>query len=141
VHGARPHVRRRQGIGVRPHERARGPALDVQHQGGGGRSLSARVRQPRLPRRATRLWTLRRRDRSDLRQGRRAEVARPHSSRRGQVTSSYDYVVIGGGSAGCIVAAELAKRARVLLLEGGPAAEEHPETLIASGYKDAFIND
>ncbi|HXU67968.1 MAG TPA: GMC family oxidoreductase [Polyangia bacterium] len=54
---------------------------------------------------------------------------------------SYDYVVVGGGSAGCIVAAELAKRARVLVLEGGPRAEEHPETLIASGYKDAFIND
>lgn len=55
--------------------------------------------------------------------------------------SRYEYVVIGGGSAGCIVAAELARRARVLLLEGGPRAEEHPETLIASGYKDAFIND
>ena len=55
--------------------------------------------------------------------------------------SRYEYVVVGGGSAGCIVAAELARRARVLLLEGGPRAEEHPETLIASGYKDAFIND
>lgn len=55
--------------------------------------------------------------------------------------NAYDYVVIGGGSAGCIVAAELARHARVLLLEGGPPAEEHPETLIASGYKDAFIND
>jgi choline dehydrogenase len=55
--------------------------------------------------------------------------------------TAYDYVVIGGGSAGCIVAAELARRARVLLLEGGPPAEEHPETLIAAGYKDAFIND
>ena len=54
---------------------------------------------------------------------------------------TYDYVVIGGGSAGCIVAAELARRARVLLLEGGPPAEAHPETLVASGYKDAFIND
>lgn len=53
----------------------------------------------------------------------------------------YDYIVVGGGSAGCIVAAELAKHARVLLLESGPPAEEHPETLIAAGYKDAFIND
>src|SRR5690348_9004786 len=57
------------------------------------------------------------------------------------MSSAYDYVVVGGGSAGCIVAAELAKRARVLLLEGGPRAEEHPETLVAAGYKDAFIND
>lgn len=55
----------------------------------------------------------------------------------------YDYIVVGGGSAGCIVAAELAKDGskRVLLLEGGPAAEAHPETLAADGYKDAFIND
>jgi choline dehydrogenase len=55
--------------------------------------------------------------------------------------NAYDYVVVGGGSAGCIVAARLARQARVLLLEGGPAAEEHPETLAAAGYKDAFIND
>ncbi len=55
----------------------------------------------------------------------------------------FDYIVVGGGSAGCIVASELAKdaRIRVLLLEAGPAAEEHPETLIASGYKEAFVND
>ena len=55
----------------------------------------------------------------------------------------YDYIVVGGGSAGCIVAAELANdpNRRVLLLESGPAAEEHPETLIAKGYKEAFIND
>jgi choline dehydrogenase len=53
----------------------------------------------------------------------------------------YDYVVVGGGSAGCIVAAQLAKHYKVLLLEGGPRAEEHPETLTAAGYKDAFVND
>ena len=55
----------------------------------------------------------------------------------------YDYIVVGGGSAGCIVAAELADvpSNRVLLLESGPAAEEHPETLVAKGYKEAFIND
>ena len=54
----------------------------------------------------------------------------------------YDYVVVGGGSAGCIVAAELAESGkRVLLLEAGPSAEAHPETLRADGYKDAFIND
>lgn len=55
----------------------------------------------------------------------------------------YDYIVVGAGSAGCIAAAELAKDGtrRVLLLESGPSAEAHPETLAADGYKDAFVND
>lgn len=54
----------------------------------------------------------------------------------------YDYVVVGAGSSGCVAAAGLARgRARVLLLESGPRAEAHPETLDADGYKDAFIND
>jgi choline dehydrogenase len=54
----------------------------------------------------------------------------------------YDVVVVGGGSAGCIVAGVCAERGkRVLLLEAGPSAEEHPETLHADGYKDAFVND
>ncbi len=59
------------------------------------------------------------------------------------MSDAFDYVVVGGGSAGCIAAAELAAdpSVRVLLLEAGPAAEEHPETLHADGYKDAFIND
>ncbi|MFW2387966.1 MAG: GMC family oxidoreductase [Polyangiales bacterium] len=56
---------------------------------------------------------------------------------------TFDFIVVGGGSAGCIAAAELAKDGskRVLLLEAGPSAEEHPETLVAAGYKEAFIND
>ncbi len=55
----------------------------------------------------------------------------------------FDFVVVGGGSSGCIVAAELARRTslRVLLLECGPRAEANPETLAADGYKDAFAND
>jgi choline dehydrogenase-like flavoprotein len=59
------------------------------------------------------------------------------------VSDAYDYVVVGGGSAGCIAAAELAADpgVRVLLLEAGSRAEEHPETLRADGYKDAFVND
>jgi choline dehydrogenase len=56
---------------------------------------------------------------------------------------SFDYVVVGGGSAGCIVAARLASEsdARVLLLELGERGEDNPETLIVDGYKRAFVND
>ncbi len=59
------------------------------------------------------------------------------------MSDKYDYIVVGGGSAGCIVAAKLAEdpARRVLLLEGGPSAEAHPETLAAAGYKEAFVND
>jgi choline dehydrogenase len=55
----------------------------------------------------------------------------------------FDYVVVGGGSSGCIVAGRLAEEsdARVALVELGDHAEEHPETLAADGYKDAFAND
>jgi choline dehydrogenase len=56
---------------------------------------------------------------------------------------TFDYVVIGGGSSGCIVAARLAEEqaGSVLLLEAGDAAERHPETLSADGFKYAFAND
>ncbi len=57
--------------------------------------------------------------------------------------NAYDHVVVGAGSSGCIAAAELAAdgRTQVLLLECGDPAEDHPETLRADGYKDAFVND
>jgi choline dehydrogenase len=55
----------------------------------------------------------------------------------------FDYVVVGGGSAGCVVAGRLAEAsdASVALLELGDRAEQHPETLAADGYKHAFAND
>lgn len=54
---------------------------------------------------------------------------------------AFDYVVVGAGSAGCIVAAELAKDASVLLIEAGDPAGRNPETLSADGFKYAFAND
>ncbi len=57
--------------------------------------------------------------------------------------AEFDYVVVGGGSAGCIVAGELAAdpEVSVLLLECGEPAVSNPETLSADGYKHAFAND
>lgn len=58
-------------------------------------------------------------------------------------TEQYDYIVVGGGSAGCIAAARLADAniGSVLLLEAGDPAEHNPETLSADGFVQAFAND
>ena len=54
----------------------------------------------------------------------------------------FDYVVVGGGSSGCIIAEALSRspQNRVLLLEAGLHASEAPETLAADQYKYAFIH-
>ena len=59
-----------------------------------------------------------------------------------QAGQRYAYVVVGGGSSGCIAAARLAEHGEpVLLLEAGEHALAHPDTLTADGFKHAFAND
>ena len=56
---------------------------------------------------------------------------------------NFDYIIVGGGSAGCIVAARLVEEsdASVLLVEAGEQAERNPDTLSADGFKYCFAND
>ena len=50
------------------------------------------------------------------------------------MAEGYDYIVVGGGSSGCLVTARLAEAgARVLLLEAGPD-DKNPLIRMPAGY-------
>jgi len=59
-----------------------------------------------------------------------------------KIMKEYDYIVVGGGSAGCIVASRLVKEgnARVLLLEAG-RDEYHPLLKMPAGYMKLLASD
>lgn len=49
-------------------------------------------------------------------------------------TADYDYIIIGGGTAGCPLAATLSQRFKVLVLERGGNNEDYPETTTQDGF-------
>ncbi|XP_062079754.1 (R)-mandelonitrile lyase 1-like [Humulus lupulus] len=50
------------------------------------------------------------------------------------LVEEYDYIVVGGGTAGCPLAATLSEKYSVLVLERGNVPKAHPNVLVASGF-------
>ena len=57
-----------------------------------------------------------------------------HNASDMPLEEEYDYIVIGGGTAGCPLAATLSEKYSVLVLERGGAPESYPNVLNAAGF-------
>lgn len=58
--------------------------------------------------------------------------------------SYFDYLIVGGGTAGCVVAARLASflpQCHILLIEGGPTDQGDDRVLILNGRIDTIGTD
>ncbi|KAI5348826.1 Hypothetical predicted protein [Prunus dulcis] len=51
-----------------------------------------------------------------------------------ELEGSYDYIIVGGGTSGCPLAATLSANYSVLVLERGTIATEYPNTLTVDGF-------
>ncbi|KAL6291927.1 hypothetical protein ACE6H2_000069 [Prunus campanulata] len=51
-----------------------------------------------------------------------------------RLEGSYDYIVVGGGTSGCPLAATLSAKYKLLLLERGSLPIDYPNTLTSSGF-------
>lgn len=70
---------------------------------------------------------------------------RDYSNARDAVTeprhAQYQYIIVGGGSAGCSLAATLSEQYKVLLLERGGSAYGNPSTERVWGWGDLLLDD
>ena len=57
------------------------------------------------------------------------------------LVEEYDYIVVGGGTAGCPLAATLSEKYSVLVLERGNVPKAHPNVLVASGFLANLVEE
>ncbi|KAJ6498124.1 alcohol oxidase [Mycena vitilis] len=70
-------------------------------------------------------------------------VAHPYDLRKGINTDEFDIVIVGGGTAGCVLAARLSENLSitVCLLEAGESSLSLPLSRVPSGYSRFFGSD